>query len=183
MAFGTGHHETTKRCLILIEKYATTTLPLREGITPPSPPLNLRGGWVGLHRFLDVGTGTGILAIAASRLGFTRVIGVDIDPLAVDAAMRNADLNRLSHIQIKEGSIADVQGSFDMIAANLMSEVLIRIAPEIASRLNTPGIAILSGMLVGQEDDVLTAMETVGLKLIEKIIDDRWISIVLIHRV
>jgi ribosomal protein L11 methyltransferase len=70
-----------------------------------------------------------------------------------------------------------------MIAANLMSEVLIRIAPEIASRLNTPGIAILSGMLVGQEDDVLTAMETVGLKLIEKIIDDRWISIVLIHRV
>jgi ribosomal protein L11 methyltransferase len=49
MAFGTGHHETTKRCLILIEKYATTTLPLREGITPPSPPLNLRGGWVGSY--------------------------------------------------------------------------------------------------------------------------------------
>jgi ribosomal protein L11 methyltransferase len=158
MAFGTGHHETTKTCLMLIERYA--------------------GGGT----FLDVGTGTGVLAIAASSLGFTHVVGVDIDPLAVDAAIRNAELNHLTNIGIKEGSISDVNGTFDMIAANLMSEVLIGVAPEIASHLKKPGIAILSGMLVGQEDGVITAMETVGLLLVEKHYDGRWVSVIVRHK-
>ena len=161
MAFGTGHHETTKTCLMLIEKYVTSTIP-------------------SLH-FLDVGTGTGILSIAAAKLGFTYVVGVDIDPLAVDAARRNAGLNSLTNIEIREGGISEVKATFDMIAANLMSEVLVLIAPEIASRLNTPGIAILSGMLVGQEDDVINAMEKEGLSLIESVVDDRWISLMLTH--
>ncbi len=129
MAFGTGHHETTKTCLMLMEKYAAAAR-----VTPPSPPLKAMGGLLGLGSFLDVGTGTGILAIAASRLGFNHVVGVDIDPLAVDAAKRNAELNTLANIEIKEGSISAVQGNFDMIAANLMSEILIGVAPEIASR-------------------------------------------------
>jgi ribosomal protein L11 methyltransferase len=159
MAFGTGHHETTKACLQLIERFSKTS---------------------SKDRFLDVGTGTGILAIAASRLGFKDVVGVDIDPLAVDAAKRNAALNSLQNVEIQEETIAGVQGAFDMIAANLMSEVLISIASEIASRLNTPGTAILSGMLQGQEDEVLHAMKRSGLGALETLIDGRWVTLVLV---
>jgi ribosomal protein L11 methyltransferase len=161
MAFGTGHHETTKTCLQMIERYSKT-----------SPK----------ERFLDVGTGTGILAIAASRLGFKAVVGVDIDPLAIDAAKRNAELNSLQNVDIQEGTITEVRGSFDMIAANLMSEVLISIAPEIAVRLNYSGIAVLSGMLNGQEDDVLHAMKRSGFSPIEVLVDGRWVSLVLALR-
>jgi len=161
MAFGTGHHETTKACLQLIEKFSKT-----------SPK----------DRFLDVGTGTGILAIAASRLGFKAVVGADIDPLAIDAAKRNAELNSLQNVEIQEGTITEVRGSFDMIAANLMSEVLISIAPEIAVRLNYTGIAVLSGMLNGQEDDVLHAMKRSGFSPIEVLVDGRWVSLVLALR-
>lgn len=159
MAFGTGHHETTKACLQLIEKFSKT-----------SPK----------DRFLDVGTGTGILAIAASRLGFKAVLGIDIDPLAIDAAKRNAELNLLQNVEIQEETITEVHGAFDMIAANLMSEVLITIAPEIASRLNYGGIAILSGMLKGQEEDVLHAMKRSGLSPFEVLVDGRWVSLVLV---
>lgn len=161
MAFGTGHHETTKACLQLIERFSKN-----------SPR----------DRFLDVGTGTGILAIAASRLGFKSVLGVDIDPLAIDAAKRNAELNSLQNVEIKEGTIAGVYGSFDMIAANLMSEVLIRIAPEIASCLSYTGIAILSGMLKGQEDEVLHTTKRSGLSATEVQVDGRWVSLVLAFR-
>lgn len=181
MAFGTGHHETTGACLSLIEKYSTAALPPREGVTPPSPPLNLRGGGVGSQSFLDVGTGTGILAIAASRLGFGHVVGVDIDPLAVDAAKRNAERNQLTDITIVEGRIDSVEGSFSMIAANLMSEILIRIAGGIAAHLKRHGVAILSGMLVGQEDDVLKAMLKAGLEEVERRYDGRWVSAVVSH--
>lgn len=161
MAFGTGHHETTKACLQLMERFSKTS------------PKN---------RFLDVGTGTGILAIAASRLGFATVTGVDIDPLAVDAATRNTALNLLQNVEILEGSIAGVKGSFDMIAANLMSEVLISIAPEIAARLNPAAIAILSGMLQGQEDGVLHAMQRSGLSPLETLVDGRWVALVFVLR-
>jgi ribosomal protein L11 methyltransferase len=160
MAFGTGHHETTKTCLMLIEKLSAES---------------------GRGSFLDVGTGTGILAVAASRLGFAHVVGVDIDPAAVDAAKRNAELNHLTNIGIKEGSISAVEGIFDMIAANLMSEILIGIAPEIASHLKRPGIAILSGMLVGQEDDVIRTVQNVGLEVAEKDYDGRWVSVIVRH--
>ncbi|MCL4491872.1 MAG: 50S ribosomal protein L11 methyltransferase [Nitrospirae bacterium] len=158
MAFGTGHHETTKTCLMLIEK-------LSSGKKKES--------------FLDVGTGTGILAIAASVIGYKYVVGVDIDPLAVDASLRNVKLNNLDNIAIREGSVSAVEGPYDFIAANLMSEILIQIAPELAPRLNRSGAALLSGMLTGQEDGVITAMENCGLRFLEKFADGRWVSVAL----
>ncbi len=197
MAFGTGHHETTKTCLMLIERFALppyTTNGEVSTVTPPpsAPPLKVRGGWgsydggegisLRKEKFLDIGTGTGILAIAASRLGFREVIGVDIDPLAVDAATRNAELNSLGNIRINEGGVSDVQGVFDMIAGNLMSDVLITIAPEMASRLDRSGIILLSGMLVGQEEDVIKALEGCGLEVAEKLIDGRWVSLIVRHK-
>jgi ribosomal protein L11 methyltransferase len=161
MAFGTGHHETTKTCLMLIEGLA---------------------GKVVRKRFLDVGTGTGILAIAASRLGFGEVVGVDIDPLAVDAASRNVALNALGNVLIRLGDISAVKGRFNVIAANLMSQVLTGIASEIASRLDGNGTVLLSGILIGQENDVMDAMNNAGLRIAEKVIDGRWVSLIASHR-
>lgn len=123
MVFGTGHHETTRQCLALIEKYSQDS----SG-----------------KDFLDVGTGTGILAIGAARLGFGHVTGVDTDQSAVDAARHNVSLNGYNNVNIYKGSIADVSGVFDLIAANLLSETLIPIAGDIISRLKSAGTAILS---------------------------------------
>ncbi len=158
MAFGTGHHETTKTCLMLIEKLSRS---------------------IKKNTFLDIGTGTGILAIAAAKLGFQQITGVDIDPLAVDAAQRNIKLNDVQSIEIREGSIEAVDGAYDFIAANLMSEILIGMAPEMAPHLNNAGLALLSGMLLGQDDGVIAAMEKEGLKFLERFEDGRWVSLVL----
>lgn len=160
MVFGTGHHESTRTSLVLIEKFA---------------------GQVSKNSFLDIGTGSGILSIAASRLGFRNVTGIDIDPLAVDAAQRNADANGLTNIEIREGTIRDVSGPFDMIAANLLSEILIDIAGELASHLGSEGIAILSGILSGQEEGVINAMKAACLELKEEIVDGKWVSLVFRH--
>lgn len=160
MAFGTGHHETTQRCLMLIELYSKEC---------------------GREMFLDVGAGTGILSIAASMSGFKRISGVDIDPLAIDASMRNIKLNGIDNIEIREGDISVTDGVYDCITANLMSEILIKIAPELSARLKKPGIAILSGMLTGQDDEVAAVMAKVGLNLIKRFEDGRWVSLVLAH--
>jgi len=157
MVFGTGHHETTRQCLALIEKYSRDS---------------------GRDEFLDVGTGTGILAIGAARLGFGHVTGVDTDQLAVDAAMYNISLNGLKNVDITKGGITDVFGMYNVIAANLLSETLIPIAGDIVSRLKPQGTAILSGMLTGQEDDVIRAMEDAGLTLKEKVADGKWVTLI-----
>jgi ribosomal protein L11 methyltransferase len=159
MAFGTGHHETTRSCLALMEKYA---------------------GKNAKDRFLDLGSGTGLLAIAASKLGYERVVALDIDPLAVEAAVKNVALNRVENMLIKAGSITDAEGTFDCIAANIISGVLAFLAPEISSRLNPSGMTILSGILAEQADEVIKAYERTGLKLIESLPDDKWVSLVFV---
>lgn len=158
MAFGTGHHETTRTCLLYIDRFSKQ---VRKG------------------RFLDVGTGTGILAIAASLLGFGQVVGVDIDPLAVDAAERNVRLNQAANVLIKEGSIDSVEGTYDFIAANLLSEILIRLAPDLSVRLEPGSIAMLSGMIAGQEEEVKAVMERQGLKTVETFVDGRWVTVIM----
>ncbi|MBI5075685.1 MAG: 50S ribosomal protein L11 methyltransferase [Nitrospirae bacterium] len=158
MVFGTGHHETTRTCLSMIERIARVS---------------------SRKRFLDIGTGTGILAIGASRLGFEQVTAVDIDPLAVDAAQRNAEANGLTNIKVLEGTVQAVSFKFDLIAANLLVEILIGIAPELSDRLESGGRAILSGLLLGQEDSVIEAMVSAGLILQEKIIDNNWVTLVM----
>ena len=161
MVFGTGHHETTRTCLSLIEKIARVC---------------------SKRSFLDIGTGTGILAIGASRLEFEQVTAIDIDPLAVDAAQRNAALNGLTNIEVLEGTIQAVSGKFDLIAANLLVEILIEIAEELSDRLEPGGRAILSGLLIGQENSVIEAMTSAGLTLQEKIIDGTWVSLVMVKQ-
>ncbi len=158
--FGTGHHETTRACLACIENLAD----------------RYPGG-----TFLDVGTGTGILAIAAARLGFRSVTGVDIDTSAVAAAHRNVELNGLSNVVIREGTISDIGESFDVIAANLLSGILVASSGEIARYLNSAGRAVLSGMLEGEEATVAEALRNAGLEVTEFLRDGRWMTILAGH--
>jgi ribosomal protein L11 methyltransferase len=158
MAFGTGHHETTRSCLVLMEKY--------DGITKKG-------------RFLDLGTGTALLAIAASKLGYNQVMAVDTDPLAIEASRKNLELNQVVNIELREGSVMETVGTFDCIAANIISGVLILLAHEISSRLKPSGIAIISGILAEEADDVIRAYKQTGLKFMENFPDDKWVSLVL----
>ncbi len=157
MAFGTGHHETTRSCLVLMDAYAGA------GVK---------------ERFLDLGTGTGLLAIAASKLGFRSVIAVDTDPLSIEAAKQNIELNHAADIELFRGSIADVDGTFNIIAANIISGVLVRLAPDIASCLSPAGIAILSGILAEQANEVIAAYEQSGMTIRQLFPDGKWVSIV-----
>ncbi len=158
MAFGTGHHETTQRCLILIERLS------KEKAEKES--------------FLDIGTGTGILAIAASKLGFKYVLGLDIDPLAIDAAKRNIELNGLKNIEIKCSTLEKIMKKFDFIVANLLADTLINLASDIASRLNIAGILILSGIIEGQENEIIKVYKSYKINFLERFVDNNWITLV-----
>lgn len=158
MAFGTGHHETTRSCLVLMERYASSVEP---------------------KRFLDLGTGTGLLAIAAWKLGFQHIDAVDHDDQAVAAARRNLALNEAKGIDLRCGGVTTAGSDYAMITANLLSETLVTLAPEIAVRLATQGVAILSGILQGQEDEVIAAMERQGMVCKERLEEGKWISLVM----
>ncbi len=159
MAFGTGHHETTRSSLVLMEKYAVMCAK---------------------ERFLDLGAGTGLLAIAASRLGYRHIVAVDTDPLAIEATRKNIELNQATNVDIREGSIVEARGTFDCIAANIISSVLVQLAPALSSHLKPGGIAVLSGILTGQENEVIEATTPAGLKLLEQYRDGKWVSLVLV---
>jgi ribosomal protein L11 methyltransferase len=157
MVFGTGYHETSQTCLILIEKFSKANK--KESC-------------------LDIGTGSGILAIGAAKLGFRQVTALDIDPMAIDAAVRNVQENGLSNVVVRDGDIRSVDGSFDLIVANLLSGILVDIATEIVSHLEPEGTAILSGMLAGQEDEVIKTFEKAGLNLGETVISGKWVTLI-----
>lgn len=157
MVFGTGHHETTRRCIMMLERFSYKKSRMS---------------------LLDVGTGTGILAIVASKIGFQHIIAVDTDPVAVDTARRNIEINGINTVKVKKGSIVDAEGTFDVIMANLYVEPLLGEAREIVKRLNPEGIAILSGMLMGQEGEVIEAIKQAGRALVEKVCDREWVSLV-----
>jgi len=156
MAFGTGHHETTRSCLVLMERHAPA---VKE------------------ERFLDLGTGTGLLAMAALALGFRSVVGVDTDPLAIEASLRNIALNKADSVELIEGGIDRCEGDYDMIAANLISGTLIQLAGEIAAHLVPAGIVIMSGILKDQDDEVAAAAENSGLTCIKRLVDGKWVSL------
>ena len=153
MAFGTGTHETTKLCLEAIDR-------------------NYQPG----QSFLDVGTGTGILAIAAAKMAGpdTKITAVDNDPDAVAIAIENAKLNGVAErITIETGTIESVADSHDIVCANLTADVIIPVLPELAEK--TGSFLILSGILAEQEDSVLNAMPPDMQRDITQ--DGEWIAI------
>ena len=156
MAFGTGTHETTAMCLALVEKY------MRPGLS-----------------FLDVGTGSGILMIAAGKLGAGKLEGLDNDEVAVRIAGENLENNGISP---KLFSIScTTLGSyyhekFDLMAANILAEVIIDILPEIKSRLAPDGIAILSGIINLWQDRVKASLDSSGFSILETRITGEWLA-------
>lgn len=153
MAFGTGLHPTTQQCL-----EALSALPL-EG-----------------KSVLDVGTGSGILAIAAAKRGASPVVAVDTDPLAVDAARENAVRNGVA-IPVAEGSAADVPGRFDIVIANIVSPVLQRIAPHLAARLSGGGTLLVAGISAPAEYATRQAFAHVDLGALDRTERDDWVAL------
>ena len=147
MAFGTGHHQTTALCLEALDRLAA------DGTLGPG------------QSFLDLGTGSGILGIAAAKLVLAG-LGLDIDPVAVDNARENAALNRVEdRLELGAGSIdALPEGKrFDCILANILANPLIDMAEAICRRLARPGVLVLSGILVEQAERVAAAYVAEGL--------------------
>src|SRR5215510_3537072 len=158
MAFGTGTHETTRGCLEMLEKY-----------------------WKG-GSLLDVGTGTGILAIGAIKLHpGSRVVGFDVDPEAVEVALENAAINRVTdEIEIEVNKLSSYHGQdFDIVLANLTADVIIPLAPDFPQVLKPQGVLIVSGVLSEQTDDVRTALESHDLNVIEMKPDGEWMTMAL----
>ena len=140
MAFGTGTHETTAMCVGLIEKY-------------------YRGG-----SLLDVGTGSGILAIAAARLGARDIVAVDIDPDAVRVARENVAHNGLSGaIDVRKGDLLQgLDRSFDLAVANILAPVICLLAAPLKKHLNPGGIFLCSGVISEAEEEVTQALRKAG---------------------
>jgi ribosomal protein L11 methyltransferase len=155
MAFGTGLHPTTQQCL-----EALSTMPL-EG-----------------KSVLDVGTGSGILAIAAAKRGASPVVAVDTDALAVDAARENAVRNGVA-IPVGQGSAADVPGRFDIVVANIVSPVLQRIASDLAARLSSGGTLLVAGISAPAEGATREAFTSVGLAVLDRTMRDDWVALAL----
>jgi ribosomal protein L11 methyltransferase len=161
VAFGTGRHETTQGCLI-----AMTALGARRG----------------LARVLDLGTGSGLLAMAAAVLWpAAAILAVDIDRPSVAVARENAAINGLAqHIAFRESDgFAAVRGTFDLILANILAEPLVQFAPELARHLAPAGVAVLSGLLSTQAQQVTRAYEAAGLRLIEASTYGDWDTLVM----
>jgi ribosomal protein L11 methylase PrmA len=127
---------------------------------------------------LDVGVGSGILAIAAARLGATNVVGVDIDPESPTVTAANALANGVAdRIAVLNVPLRSILGVFDVVVANILAPVLIDLAGEIRAKLSPGGIVILAGFLAEQEDAVLAAYS--GLKVVDRSEDDGWSSVCL----
>ncbi len=143
MAFGTGGHETTRLCLECLEGLLTAS-----------------SAETSTMKVLDLGTGSGILAIAAAKLGVKQIDAVDIDPQAISVASENCLLNRVdSQISCSTTPLEQLGGTYRIILANILAEELVRLAPEIICRLAPGGDLILSGILAEREKLVRTGFD------------------------
>ena len=159
-AFGTGHHETTRLCLEWLEEFAGNRS-------------------VAAMSLLDVGTGSGVLAIAASLLGFEEVVGIDNDPEAIEVALENVVLNRLTDgVVLREGTVSGVTACFDVVIANIQALPLMEMAGELGDRLKSTGMLALSGILVEQQAEVRAAFEKSGLTFLRGEVAGEWALLV-----
>lgn len=159
MSFGTGEHETTKLILGMLQKI------VKPGM-----------------KVLDVGSGTGILAIAAIKLGAAKAVAVDFDEICLDNCKENCILNDVENsVEVLIGEIDDVDDKdFDLILANIQKNILMEIAEKIKGKLNQNGLVILSGLLETDQDEIEKKYHLLGFKT-EKVEQmDEWISILLL---
>ena len=167
MAFGTGLHPTTRLCLAALETLADEGLLGRSAI-PGAPPA----------RILDVGCGSGILAIAAGKLGAGKLLGVDTDPIAVEATAANAALNGLTRrIRVRKGSVPTGDGPFDLVLANLIASLLVQLAVPLSNELAPGGTILASGIFRDREGDVRAAFEGSGLAIRRRWAEEDWVAL------
>lgn len=156
MAFGTGTHETTRMCIQSLEKY------VKEDST-----------------VFDVGCGSGILAIAAAKLGSKMAVGVDLDPVAVESAKENVGYNNLENIKILYGNLVEViDGKADIVVANIIAEVICILTEDVKRVLKDNGYFITSGIIHDRVDMVTKKLEETGFEVIEINKDGEWNCIV-----
>jgi ribosomal protein L11 methyltransferase len=175
LAFGSGHHGTTRGCLLALDRISKS---LRE----PRPRARRMTG----ARILDIGTGSGVLAIAAARALRRRVIATDIDPEAVAVARANVRLNRAAAlVAIEKANGVSVAGwssarGFEIIFANILLQPLLRLASPLRRRIAPGGRIVLSGLLRAQANAVIAAYRPLALE--RRVELDGWVTLVLARR-
>ena len=163
-AFGTGMHETTQLCIRQLRKY----------ITPET-------------ELLDVGTGSGILAILALMFGAKHAVGTDLDPCAVEAVRENMEVNNIPADAFKmmigniitDKAVQDEVGyeCYDIVVANILADVLVPLTPVIVNQLKPGGIYITSGIIDDKEETVVEAVKAAGLEVLEVTYQGEWVSV------
>jgi ribosomal protein L11 methyltransferase len=158
-AFGTGTHETTRLCLRLLDELI--------GASPPSA-------------FLDVGCGSGILSIAALRLGVPRAVALDIDPLAAESTRENAAANGVGErLHAVCGDLRSLRGTYPLVAANILYQVLLGLAPLLTARVAPGGRLLLSGLLVHELPSAMAVYGALGMGELCRAQDGEWGALVL----
>jgi ribosomal protein L11 methyltransferase len=156
MAFGAGTHETTRLCASLLEEY------VRENES----------------HVLDVGCGSGILAICASRLGAVDAYACDIDPMAVKVARENVGLNHMNNVDVQVSDLLkDVpvrKGGYDVICANIVADVIIRMLPDVRKYISVGGVFIISGIIEKRKDEVEENVLKCGFAIEESRMENGW---------
>lgn len=164
LAFGTGHHGTTKGCLLAFDRLLKQTRP---------------------RKVFDLGTGTGVLAIAAAKALRQGVLASDIDAMSVKIARANIALNRVAdRVRVVEADglnhpLIRLNTPFDLVFANILAGPLVRLAPGIAGVVRPGGHVILSGLLTHQEQQVRAAYRAQGLTPVRKTVLDNWVALTL----
>ncbi|MHC6179120.1 50S ribosomal protein L11 methyltransferase [Clostridium sp. JNZ X4-2] len=156
MAFGTGTHETTRMCIKALEEY------------------------VGLNsRVFDIGTGSGILAITAAKLGAKKVTAVDLNSVAVESALKNREYNNVKNVEILQGNLMEsVHGKADIVVANIIADVIISLTEEVKDFLAPEGIFVSSGIIKDRKKDVIEKLNNSEFEIKEVNEDGEWVCIV-----
>lgn len=158
MAFGTGTHETTRLVIKFLEKY------IKHGV-----------------RVLDVGTGSGILSICASKLGAESCSAYDIDPVAVKVARDNIHESGLTNITCDQSDLLrqvdGSHGTYDVICANIVADIIIRMIPDIGKFMNENSVILASGIIDGRADDVISAFAQHGFRIVERADENDWCAL------
>ncbi len=161
MAFGTGLHPTTRMCLEQVEQR------VQPGM-----------------KVLDVGTGSGILAIAAAKLGAESIYAIDNSSVAVESTLANAEMNGLSErIQVVLGMLDDAKaakmaGQYDFVIANIIAHIIGSIAPQLAQAVSPTGLLVVSGIIEARRSDAEDPLLATGLELVEQVMIDDWLALV-----
>lgn len=158
MAFGTGTHETTRLVIKLLEKY------IKSGM-----------------RVADVGCGSGILAICASKLGAGECKAYDIDPVAVKVANENVKDSGITNVTCEVSDLLKQVdrsgGAYDVICANIVADIIIRMTPDVASLMDEGSVILASGIIVERSEDVISCFEQHGFEIVERIDENGWCAL------